>query len=43
MAFNRSWDTVAETWEAVAFRGIFSYRVRSTVCPRSSVPPLRNW
>lgn len=23
----------AETWEAVAFRGIFSYRVRSTVCP----------
>lgn len=23
----------SETWEAVAFRGIFSYRVRSAVCP----------
>lgn len=23
----------AEHWQAVAFRGIFSYRVRSTVCP----------
>lgn len=30
----------AEHWQAVAFRGIFSYRVRSTVCPngQSALP-----
>lgn len=30
----------AEHWQAVAFRGIFSYRVRSTVCPTGEAAAL---